>query len=352
MKKIFIILILLFILLPFQLSFNSYAAEQASAEQALEESSENLEDDGMIVKEESMRTLSLAGGDTSGGSVGGGASLSPLLSESFQTDLATGSATLSVPIVVPPGRKNMQPSLGLSYSSSNSNGVCGVGWGLTTSSVQRSTKQGLPKYDDTDTFIFSSSGSTGELVLIDAEAGEYRQKIETAFMRYIYDSANSKWSIWDKNGTKYIFGESVDSRIVNSDGTKIFAWFLDRVEDVYGNTVSFIYEKDESQVYLSRVEYTSNALVSPALSADKSIEFIYETDRPDAMRNYRSGWEIETKKRLKDILVKTDGAIVWRYELDYENSIDTGRSLLTQVTLFDAEGNSLPPKKFTYQTVE
>lgn len=292
------------------------------------------------------------GEEISSGSIGKGASLSPLLSESFQTDLATGSATANIPIVVPPGRKNMQPSLALSYSNNNPNGICGVGWGLATSSIQRSTKRGIPKYDATDTFIFASSGSNGDLVLIDAPNSEYRQKIETGFMKYIFDSANSKWTVWDKAGTKYIFGSSPDSRIVNTDGTKTFAWFLDSVTDVYGNAVIFTYEKDGGQIYLSRVNYTANALVTPQLAADKEIVFIYETGRPDIMYNNRTGWQITIANRLNEVQVKVDGALVWRYVFAYSLSVDTNRSLLTQVTLFDAAGNSLPPKRFTYQTIE
>ncbi len=288
----------------------------------------------------------------SSGSVGKGASLSPLLSESFQTDLATGSATAGISIVVPPGRKNMQPSLALSYSSNNANGICGVGWGLASSSIQRSTKKGMPKYDNTDMFDFASSGSSGDLVLIDAANNEYRQKIETGFMKYVFDSVNSKWTVRDKAGTKYFFGSSVDSRIVNDDGAKIFAWFLDRVEDVYGNAVLFTYEKDGGQIYLSKVNYAANAAVIPPLVADKEVDFIYETGRPDIAYNNRAGWQIVTAKRLKEIQVNMDNALVWRYAITYAVSADTGRSLLTQVTLFDAAGNSLPPKKFTYQTIE
>lgn len=293
-----------------------------------------------------------AGSGTGAGSVGSGAQLSPLLSESFQTDLATGSARVNIPIVASPGRKNMQPSLVLSYSSNSPNGVCGVGWEITESSIQRSTKKGTPKYDSTDTFVFSSSGSSGDLVLVNAPAGEYRQKIESGFMKYVYDSVNSKWIVYDKMGIKYIFGSSAASRLMSSDNTKTFAWYLDRVEDVYGNAVLFIYEKDAGQVYLSRVDYTANSSVTPALAADKSIVFVYEDGRTDTVHTYRSGWDIQTAKRLKEIQIKVDGVRVWSYVPGYTQSRDTNRSLLTQITLFDASGNSLPPKKFKYQTIQ
>ena len=45
-----------------------------------------------------------------------------------------GQASYSIPIVVPPGRKGMQPTVSLNYSSSSGNGLAGVGWGLSASS--------------------------------------------------------------------------------------------------------------------------------------------------------------------------------------------------------------------------
>ncbi len=352
-------LLIIFILLPISLFFFcpfSYSADTASGKNMKSEASSTNDSPAKTKTPDGAAPVSKGiagtGSDIASGSVGRGASLSPLLSESFQTDLATGSATANVPIVVPPGRKNMQPSLALAYSSNNPNGVCGVGWALTTSCIQRSTKKGIPKYDSTDAFVFASSGSSGDLVLIDPATSEYRQKIETGFMKYVFDGANSKWTVWDKTGTKYIFGSSQDSRIVNSDGTKTFAWFLDRAEDVYGNTVLFAYEKDGGQIYLSKAVYTANALVSPPLAADKEICFIYETGRSDITYNNRTGWSIQTARYLKEIQIKVDSVLVWRYLLDYRQSLDTKRSILTQITLFDAAGNSLPPKKFTYQTIE
>jgi len=61
------------------------------------------------------------------------------LIESFQPDLFTGRATTSIPIVVPPGRKGLAPSLALSYASSSRNGVLGVGWSLEIGAIERST---------------------------------------------------------------------------------------------------------------------------------------------------------------------------------------------------------------------
>ena len=347
MKKLLIIILLFSLVILPAYAAEEQAADTTSSEDAVEtEDSEELE----APMAPPMSAI-IPGEETESGSVGKGALLSPLLSESFQTDLATGAATVSVPIVVPPGRKNMQPNLALSYSSNNSNGVCGVGWALTTSSIQRSTKNGTPKYDDTDTFVFASSGSSGELVSINDEKTEYRQKIETAFMKYVL--SNNVWTVYDKNGTKYTFGNSIGSQITDpADNTKIFAWFLDRVEDVHGNYVTYIYEKpDDGQIYLKETNYTGG----PGLAPDKSVVFNYEDDREDKLYNYRSGWEIETSKRLKEVRINVDSSLTWKYVLDYKKSIDTDRSLLSQITLYDGDGeeaNFLPPKRFAYQTIE
>ena len=46
-----------------------------------------------------------------------------------------GQASYSIPIMVPPGRKGMQPSVSLNYSSLGGNGVAGVGWSLNAGSA-------------------------------------------------------------------------------------------------------------------------------------------------------------------------------------------------------------------------
>ena len=84
--------------------------------------------------------------------------------QSFQPDLFTGRATTAIPLAVPPGRHGMQPSLGLTYSSSGRNGWVGVGWSLELGSIERSTKHGIPHYDASDTFTFLFHGVSSDLV--------------------------------------------------------------------------------------------------------------------------------------------------------------------------------------------
>jgi len=73
---------------------------------------------------------------------------------------AAGSATYSVPIVVPPGTAGMIPSLSIAYSSQGGNGLLGMGWALDglpsighcPKTLAQDSVRGSVNYDANDRF--------------------------------------------------------------------------------------------------------------------------------------------------------------------------------------------------------
>src|SRR5580704_11183622 len=66
---------------------------------------------------------------------------------------ATGAATYTIPISVPPGSAGMVPALSLSYSSQSGNGIEGLGWTLS----------GLPSVTRCPRTIAQDSGTHGSV---------------------------------------------------------------------------------------------------------------------------------------------------------------------------------------------
>jgi RHS repeat-associated protein len=253
-----------------------------------------------------------------------------------------GAATLSYPIEVPPGRNGLQPNISLQYSSYNGNGWVGVGWDFNMGSISRSTRYGL-NYNASE---FVADGSDLVSRSSDWGANYYGAKIEGAFTKYYFNTSSNSWVATAKDGTKYFYGQSANSRIAN--GSNVFSWNLDRVEDTNGNYMTIIYSEDGNQRYLYQIYYTGNA----GLSTNKIVEFGLE-DRTDIITSYKTKFLVTTAKRLSTITVKVDTDIAYQYNLDYEYSTGNGRSRLTQIQREAQDENyqtvSLPPYEFTYK---
>ncbi|MCU0666101.1 MAG: hypothetical protein MUF05_03290 [Candidatus Omnitrophica bacterium] len=256
-------------------------------------------------------------------------------------DLFTGAFGHAIPITVPSGRKGIQPALGLSYRSSNPNSWTGVGFSLNPGYITRSTRLGPPSYIDTqDTFYFITDAGTTELVhLID---NLYQAKIESGFNKFFKESDDS-WRILGKDGSVIYLGQSSESKEGSSKGT--FSWYITKAMDINGNYLTYSYTKDQGKSYLSLINYTGH---TSGISPTNTVEFTLE-DRTDIPSSYISSAKIATAKRLKEILVKIKGDLVWRYELEYAYSPDTNRSLLKSIKQVAADGKALPEQKFGYQ---
>lgn len=130
------------------------------------------------------------------------------ISASVQPDLFTGALTTSVPLLVPPGRHGMQPTLALAYESSAGNDWVGMGWKLGLGAVERQTRFGVD-YSAHD-YTLGVNGIAGDLVPAPSPAPstEYRLKIEGPFVRVQRLTAGDGQNYFvatDKSGTKYFF---------------------------------------------------------------------------------------------------------------------------------------------------
>jgi len=256
-------------------------------------------------------------------------------------DMFTGAFGHPIQINLPPGRKGVQPNLTLQYRSSGSNSWVGFGWGLNPGFIVRSTKQAPPTYnDETDTFLFVTDGGSTELVHLTGNL--YQAKIESGFAKFFKETDDS-WKVVNKGGTVLKLGTTSDSKETSTEGT--FAWYLNKFTDNNGNYISLSYIKDGGKPYLSRIDYTGNDI---GISPRNSIEFSLE-GRDDASSSFISGSKITTAKRLREIQAKCNGELVYRYELEYEYSQDTERSLLKRVKTYTSDNKEFPMQEFTYQ---
>ena len=265
----------------------------------------------------------------------------------------TGASAYTYPIEVPPGRAGVAPQIALTYNSQMRNGWLGVGWSLDMGSIQRNTKYGLSYTDQPGDFVASINGSSAELVprTSDWGAGYWSAKVEGSFSKYYYntsDPQNKHWIVTAKDGTKYYYGRTTLSRQDFSSGT--FKWLLDKVEDVNGNFMTLSYTKDtdygNNEIYLDRIDYTGN-INSPNLTTTSSVIFGLDGTRLDVPDIYTANNLVKTRYRLSSINTYANGQPVRTYTIDYDQSPDINRSLISSIT--PSSGTStLPPVSFTY----
>jgi RHS repeat-associated protein len=291
------------------------------------------------------------------------------LGESFQPTLNTGTAKYALALKVPPGTAGHQPGLSLSYEGGGANGPLGFGWEVPMPFVQRRTDEGMPTYGDwvgfarDDTFINELKEE-----LVPLTNGFYFCKNEGAFIRY--SQAGNHWEGTLPNGTRLEFGLTDNGRIQETNSGHIFSWLLEQETDTHGNVIVYSYsgfpgDTNRNQKYLTGIAYGPG---SPPWQNFHFVTFVYE-DRPDWFEDCRSGFIVHTGKRLKRIVVGTQGPalaghlqgdfnndgvpdnLVRAYELQYLNYAGTNTywSLLASVQPIGAGGtNALPAASFGY----
>ncbi|MDD3592458.1 MAG: FG-GAP-like repeat-containing protein [Sulfurovum sp.] len=252
-----------------------------------------------------------------------------------------GRANYTINIDVPPGVASMKPVLSLDYSSSGNNGQMGIGWSIggvssisrcaQTKAVDGENYDPNVNYDDKDRFCLDGK----RLINITGDYGapgtEYRTEIDT-YSKIVskgdYNGGPLYFEVKTKNGLTYYYGQDNASSLLAANGSVRF-WKIDKIIDSSGNEINFHYLKNETEGfhYLDKVTY-----------ADNEVNYVYET-RPDILRGYQSGSPALIDKRLKEVIVTTNGQEIRRYKITYDNEVSGAkRSKVTSVTEQVSEG--------------
>lgn len=295
---------------------------------------------------------------------GGGALRS--IGEKFEANPVTGTANISVPVAISPGRNGFQPDLSLSYGSGGGNGIFGIGWGVGLGSIIRKTQKGLPLYDDaneSDVYVFA--GVEDLVPVPESEGGKYNNAEEThSIQRYQpriegsffkierwtkLDNGNLipddiHWRVTDKANIVSVLGESPEARIYDSvNASRISEWKIERKYDTLGNCIQFEYFRENAnniastaaehnrlanatsynQLYPRSIKYGNSEMYGGANWANNTwyfeVIFNYGEDdaypvgvdqtninwpqRPDAFSSFRTGFDIRTYRLCHKILM-------------------------------------------------
>jgi len=317
--------------------------------------------------------------------------------QSFQTDGFTGAATAAYEFWTPPGPGGLQPSLAMQYHSQAVESAIagrtqaswvGMGWSLSTGSIERDMR-GTPNNLDDDTFAISAAGVDSRL--LKGADGNYHT-VDESFWRIQYSSTADVWTVWDKDGTKYLFGYPKFEQSQENNFSKAFysyqdgdcnanvqmrqatwRWSLSHVISPTGKMIRYEYTTF-SQTIKSDCTYLYGTYGVNVASYPNKI--IYPNDQYQVVfeleerQDYNDGWEDTRKlifyetKRLGELRIErlVGGAYqtIRRYDFDYTPSIFPGviwsKGQATQALHTITEKRSvlgieysLPATTYTYQ---
>jgi RHS repeat-associated protein len=182
-----------------------------------------------------------------------------------------GQATYSIPIVLPPGIKNLKPELSIEYNSSGGPGNLGRGW--SAGAVSQISRVGKTyRVDQTSTSVNFTSDDRfaldgNRLVISSGTYGANGQVYDTELKQFMkitsygqVGSGPERFLVETKDGGKLFYGYTSDSRQVVPNTNEIIGWHLNRVEDRNGNFIEYHYEYDQltGETLLREISYTGN----------------------------------------------------------------------------------------------
>ncbi|WP_431288462.1 FG-GAP-like repeat-containing protein [Roseateles chitinivorans] len=253
-----------------------------------------------------------------------------------------GAASYQIPIPVPPGVAGLQPKLSLQYDSQAGRTMMGPGWSLEgfpairrcpqSRSQDKDKVRGAVQLTAADRFCYqgqrlvmpSGQKRANNVARDYGEADSTYQLELDNFSRFrARGSAGTGpqyFELEEKSGLKLEFGNTADSRYIGRAAksgaaapTTVVAWYLNKVTDRSGNTMSFAYTNGSGEIVPDTISYAGGrAKVKLGYVADKNPR-----------KTFIAGVSIDYTKLLSTVTTTlTDDAgnerEVRQYRLGYE----------------------------------
>jgi RHS repeat-associated protein len=275
----------------------------------------------------------------------------------------TGAATYAIPIEVPQGVAGLQPSLAIEYNSQQGNGI--AGWGCSVAGISAITRGPKDIYHDGtakgiaylgyDAFfldgqrLIRATGTEGQEGAVYYKESDPFTKI-IVHGTYNASAANTWFEVQASNGMKYYYGNTASGRQSYTSGSspRINAWYLDYVEDPFGNYMTYTYYNWSYFMYPNTITYGNNKNESTGLANTVTFSYDYRNDAAPFVIEGNKG---SMSYRISTIISKTGSNTYRRYELKYDTTSDgteTKFSRLTNVTVKNAAGDALKPIKLDW----
>ena len=256
-----------------------------------------------------------------------------------------GTYTYNIPVPLSKAR-GFEPNLALSYRSSVTNGLFGVGFDLGISKISIKTNKNLPEYNSSD--VYALDGVEQTLKGKNAGVHTYVPRVESGFavIEKHNEPGNSHWQIKTRNNETLFFGQN-NARIYDPKRPeKIFEWLLCKEIDRHGNIIEYTYKKDGSNRHIKSIKYGNNPETQYAYEvifdygehvSDDKIPTYKEKNpwltRKDCFSRFNSGFEIRTKRLCRNILIF--------HNFLKDNEYAGGRQLVKQLKLTYRESSTL-----------
>ena len=287
-----------------------------------------------------------------------------------QSGVSGGAAAYTIPIVVPPGRAGMQPSLSLNYSSRGGNGDLGMGWSLSglsaitrcpATKAQDGYTQGVTYSATYDRLCLDGQHLIAVTGVYGSSGSVYRTELDSLVRVTLnggtINSTSSEFEVDYEDGHKSFYGNNSNGQATNTEfiasgETFPLVWAIGQEQDAAGNNVVYNYQSYGSGEYhLSSITYTGTSSGSSVTQGNRQVAFTYAT-RSDPSSVYLAGGLTRQTQLLTSITTYAASTEVRQYTLNYSPSNATNRNLLRNVQECGYNGNSalcLPPTVFTWQ---